>query len=120
MDETDGRVLARDIISKENIPPFRRSPYDGYALRAADTADASRETPVQLTVTEEVPAGSTATRAIGEGEAVKILTGAPVPEGADAIVKFEDTSFTEDTVTVFAPSKEGSNIVPVGEDVKRG
>ena len=47
VDETDGRVLARDIISKENIPPFRRSPYDGYALRAADTADASRETPVQ-------------------------------------------------------------------------
>lgn len=120
VDETDGRVLARDIISKENIPPFRRSPYDGYALRAADTADASRETPVQLTVTEEVPAGSTATRAIGEGEAVKILTGAPVPGGADAIVKFEDTLFTEDTVTVFAPSKEGSNIVPVGEDVKVG
>ncbi len=120
VEEADGRVLAEDVISKENIPPFRRSPYDGYALRAADTVNASRETPVQLAVTEEVPAGSTAAREIREGEAVKILTGAPVPEGATAIIKFEDTSFTEHTVTVFAPSREGSNIVPVGEDVKEG
>ena len=120
IEESNGRMLAANIISGENIPPFNRSPYDGYALRAADTAGASKEAPVQLSVIQEVPAGSTASREIREGEAVKILTGAPVPEGATAIVKFEDTLFTEDTVTISAPSKEGCNIVLVGEDVKEG
>lgn len=120
IEESNGRVLAANIISGENIPPFDRSPYDGYALRAADIAGASKEAPVQLSVIEEVPAGSTASREIREGEAIKILTGSPVPEGATAIVKFEDTLFTEETVTISAPSKEGCNIVPAGEDVKEG
>src|SRR5699024_9543057 len=71
-----GRVLAKDLIAAENIPPFDRSPYDGYAFRAADTEDASREHPVELTVLEEVAAGAVPTRPATPGMACKILTGA--------------------------------------------
>ena len=93
--QADGRVLAEDIISKENIPPFDRSPYDGYALIAADTVHASQDTPVSLKVIEEVPAGYAPVHRLNPGQAIKILTGAPVPSGATAIVKYEDTNFTE-------------------------
>lgn len=118
--QADGRVLAENIISRENIPPFDRSPYDGYALIAADTVHASQDTPVSLKVIEEVPAGYAPVHRLNPGQAVKILTGAPVPSGATAIVKYEDTVFTENEVTVFSPCREGSNIVPLGEDVKEG
>ena len=84
--ESGGRILAQDLIAVENVPPFDRSPYDGYALRAADTAGASGETPVTLRVLEEVPAGSVPTEIVTEGSAVKILTGAPIPQGADAVI----------------------------------
>ncbi|MGI6007837.1 MAG: gephyrin-like molybdotransferase Glp [Ruminococcus sp.] len=118
--EADRRVLAEDIISRENIPPFDRSPYDGYALIASDTVNASKENPVILSVIEEIPAGYAPAHEIKPGQAVKILTGAPVPAGATAIVKFEDTEYTKQTVTVFSPCKEGSNIVSAGEDVAAG
>ncbi|MGI6011079.1 MAG: gephyrin-like molybdotransferase Glp [Ruminococcus sp.] len=118
--EADGRVLAEDIISRESIPPFDRSPYDGYALIAADTVCASKENPVTLSVIEEVPAGYAPVHELNPGQAVKILTGAPVPSGATAIVKYEDTQFTDTAVSIFAPCREGSNIVLAGEDVKEG
>ena len=115
-----GRVLARDLIAQENVPPFDRSPYDGYAFRAADTADASRETPVTLRVIQEIAAGQTAAAAVTPGTAAKILTGAPIPPGADAVCMFEKTEFTADTVTLFAPFRPGENVIYAGEDVKRG
>ena len=87
--QADGRVLAEDIISKENIPPFDRSPYDGYALIAADTVHASQDTPVSLKVIEEVPAGYAPVHRLNPGQAIKILTGAPVPSGATAIVRYK-------------------------------
>lgn len=118
--EADGRVLATDIISKENIPPFKRSPYDGYALRAQDTDGAAQDTPVTLRIIEEVSAGHAPIKCVGEMEATKILTGAPVPDGATAIVKFEKTVFTDDDVTIFADCPAGDNIVPIGEDIKVG
>ncbi|MBR5381205.1 MAG: molybdopterin molybdotransferase MoeA [Oscillospiraceae bacterium] len=118
--EAQGRVLADDVTAAINVPPFDRSPYDGYALRGADTAAASRETPVTLRVVEELPAGRAPTEALTAGTASKILTGAPVPEGADAIVKFEDTAFTDDTVTLFAPVPPDTDIVYAGEDVREG
>ncbi len=120
LEEADGRILASDIVSDDNVPPFRRSPYDGYAIHAQDTAGASKEAPVHLSITEEIPAGSTAVRPVNEGEAVKIMTGAPVPDGLDAIIKFEDTSFTKEYVDIFSPVKTNSNIVPVGEDIEKG
>ena len=118
--DSGGRVLARDLTAAENIPAFDRSPYDGYAFRAADTAGASRETPVTLRILEEIPAGGVPQCEITAGTAAKILTGAPVPPGADAVIMFEKTAFTDETVSLFAPCRSGDNIVRVGEDVKQG
>ena len=84
-----GRILACRVLAKENIPPFDRSPYDGYAIRSADVAGAGHDTPVTLKIIEEVPAGHAPEKAVGPMEAVKILTGAPIPQGADAVVKYE-------------------------------
>lgn len=115
-----GRVLAQDLIAAENIPPFDRSPYDGYAFRAEDTQPASREQPVTFEIIEEVSAGAVPTKAVTPGTAVKILTGAPIPAGADCVCMYERTQFTKETVTLFAPIAPGENVVRAGEDVKKG
>jgi len=115
-----GRVLGEDIVSPENIPPFARSPYDGYAFRAADTLQAAKDNPVILEVIEEVPAGNAPTRIVSSGKAVKILTGSPIPEGADAVTKYEETEINGNLVSVFTPFQAGENIVPAGEDVPKG
>ncbi len=113
------RILAEDITAGIPVPSFAKSAYDGYALRQADTAAASPEHPVTLDVTEVIPAGSVPTCPITEGKAARIMTGAPVPEGADAIIMHERTSFTENTVTLTAPVTS-ANIIPPGEDVAAG
>lgn len=118
--ESGGRILAQDLVAEENIPPFDRSPYDGYAFRAADTEKASRETPVTLCILEEVPTGAVPTVPVTEGTAVKLLTGAPIPTGADTVIPYELTDFTDTAVTVFAPAKPGDNVVRTGEDVRKG
>lgn len=120
LSQCGGRVLAQALIARENVPAFDRSPYDGYALRAGDTACTSREHPVTLRILEEVPAGAVPTQAVTPGTATKILTGAPIPEGADAVVMFEKTAFTADEVTLFAPLSPGDNIVRTGEDIRCG
>lgn len=118
--DCSGRILGQDVIAKENIPPFDRSPYDGYAFRSEDVQNAAKNHPITLKILEEIAAGSIPHFKVTEGCAVKILTGAPIPEGADAVVMFEMTEFTEDTVTLFEPVKPGSNIIFAGEDVKKG
>lgn len=118
--ESGGRILAQELIASENIPPFDRSPYDGYALRASDTANTSRETPVMLRVLEEVPAGAVPTNPVRKRTAIKLSTGAPLPQGADTVIPFEHTDFTEDTVTIFSPMRAGENIIRAGEDVRKG
>lgn len=118
--DASGRVLACDVAAMEDIPPFDRSPLDGYAVRSADIAAAGKDSPVTLKIIGEVPAGYVAERGPKEGEAVKILTGAPIPEGADVVVRYEDTSFTEEEVTLHEPMDPGSNIVRAGEDVRSG
>lgn len=115
-----GRVLAQDLIAAENIPPFDRSPYDGYAFRAGDTLGASRDCPVTLRILEEVPAGAVPACEVVPGTATKVLTGAPVPPGADCVCMFERTAFTKESVTLFAPMQPGDNVVRAGEDVKKG
>ena len=114
-----GRVLASDIVATTDIPPFDRSPFDGYALRTADTAAATAGAPVTLQILEEVPAGSLPTVAVTAGTAVKILTGSPVPKGADTVVKYELTKFDKDTVTLFEPVAR-QDITRQGEDVTVG
>lgn len=115
-----GRVLAEDIIAEDNVPPFDRSPYDGYALRSADTLSASYTSPVSLNIIEEVPAGAVPTKPCTEGCAVKILTGAPIPEGADCVVKYENTRFSESSVEICFPLSPGESIIRAGEDVIKG
>ena len=118
--EAGGRVLAQRVTAGRDVPPFDRSPYDGYAFRAADTAGAAKDHPVTLRVLEEIPAGSMWTRTVTPGTAVKILTGAPIPPGADAVTKYEDTEFSDDTVTISAAFNAEENVVLRGEDVHVG
>ena len=120
LSQCGGRILAQDLIAQENIPAFDRSPYDGYAVRAADTASASKENPVGLRILEEIPAGAVPAKKVIAGTAAKVLTGALIPEGADAVIMYEKTKFTDEDVALFAPVKAGDNIVWAGEDVRKG
>lgn len=115
-----GRVLAGMVVAAEDVPPFDRSPYDGYAFRAADTIGIDDAHPVTLRILEEIPAGHVGRCEVTPGTAVKVLTGSPLPEGADAIVPFEETRFTDQTVTLFKPAAPGGNVIRAGEDVRAG
>ena len=120
LDACAGRVLAEALVAAEDVPPFDRSPYDGYALRAADTEGMDGNHAVTLRILEEVPAGHVGCCTITPGTAVKVLTGSPLPSGADAIVPFEETHFTERTVTLYKPVNPGDNVICAGDDVKAG
>ncbi len=115
-----GCVLGEDIISGRTIPPLANSAMDGYAVMAADTAFASRENPIVLNVLEDVPAGKVATQPIRKGQAIRIMTGAPLPAGADAVIRVEDTEAEENRVKVLAAAVSGLDIREAGEDVKTG
>jgi len=114
------RILGEPLLAAANVPAFDRSPLDGYAVRSEDTVSASQENSVTLTILEEIPAGGVPHCPITPGTAVKILTGAPIPPGADAVIMFEETEFTPEQVTLFRPLKPDSNIVHAGDDVKIG
>ena len=114
-----GRVLAQDLASRVDHPSVDNSALDGYACRAADTVGATRDKPVKLNVIGDVPAGSFLEGEVGPGQAVSIYTGAPVPKGADAIIRVEDTARVGDEVTLFAPANE-NDIRPKGQDFHTG
>lgn len=119
--ESLGRVLGEDIIAPRDNPPWDNSAMDGFAVRSEDLAqEHAIAKPVVLRVIEDVPAGKVARKSVGVGEAIRIMTGAPVPKGANAVVKVEDTEHTPDSVTIFKPEPRGSNIRPQGEDVRKG
>ncbi|MBR5109716.1 MAG: molybdopterin molybdotransferase MoeA [Clostridia bacterium] len=120
LEEAAGRVLAFDLRAAEDVPPFDRSAYDGYAFRAEDICGASRENPATLRITETVAAGCMPALPVTPGKAAHLMTGAKIPEGADCVINFERTSFTEESVTVYAPLRPGDNIVKRGEDVAAG
>lgn len=115
-----GRVLAEDAVAAEAIPPFDRSPLDGYAVRSADTRLSSRESPAVLRVIDFIAAGHTSFKEIKAGEAARIMTGAPIPKGADCIIRFEDTVFTDKEVRIFEPQNADGNYIHAGEDVRAG
>ena len=115
-----GRVLAQEVTAKMNVPPFSRSAYDGYALRARDTEQASAENPVSFKILEELRAGEMPHDPVTKQEAVKLLTGAAIPPGADAVIKYEVTKYTKKQVTIYEPLKSGSNIIKEGEDIRQG
>jgi molybdopterin molybdotransferase len=118
IDDCLGRVLADDAVSPVDLPPWDNSAMDGFAVRSADIEGASREHPVELKLIESVQAGGSPSLPVGKQEAIKIMTGAPIPEGADSVVRVEHTEATGDVVRVLASSDARRNIRPRGEDVK--
>jgi len=119
-----GYVLAEDIIADMDIPAFDRSMMDGFAVRSKDTNTASIERPATLKVVEEIPAGAVPLKQVQAGEAARIMTGAMIPRGADAVCRFEATKDgfqTEVTVAaILIPIKRGDNIFQQGEDIRNG
>jgi molybdopterin molybdotransferase len=111
-----GAVVAVDVIASEAVPPFANSAMDGYAVRSTDTIGA----PVDLKVVGMIAAGSAPDRAVGAGEAMRIMTGAPMPDGADAVVLVERTQTNGDRVTIEIHVESGTSVRGVGEDVKSG
>lgn len=115
-----GLVLGQDVEAPEPLPAFANSGMDGYAVRAADVAAASEDQAVELRVVGEVVAGASSDRSVGPGEAMRIMTGAPVPPGADAIVPVEVTSGGNGDVRIHRASAHGQHVRPVGQDVSPG
>lgn len=115
-----GLVLAGRVVSPETVPPFTNSAMDGFAVRAGDCAGASAGSPVLLEVLEDVPAGSVARGAVRPGTAIRIMTGAPLPEGADSVVPVEATAADGGRVRLAAPVKPGANVRRAGEDLREG
>ncbi len=115
-----GRVLAGDAVATEDLPPFMNSAMDGYAVRAVDTAGANATHPRRLALAGEVPAGSVYGGTLDAGHAIRILTGAPVPAGADAVIQQELTRTGEGWVEVQAAIGPGTNTRAAGDDVRRG
>lgn len=120
LDDVLGRVLSEDVHSDIDMPPFDKALMDGYALQGADIASASQNTPVILDVIEEIPAGTVPQKRVERGQASQIMTGAPVPEGADTVIMVEDTEPHADVqkVRVLDTTETGRNIARLGEDVR--
>jgi molybdopterin molybdotransferase len=120
LDDALDSVLAEDVVSPLDVPPWTNSAMDGYAARGEDVRGASEAHPVQLRVIEQVPAGHFPTRAIRPGECTRIFTGAPLPEGSDSVIRQEDTDGGAQTVTILKDRDIGVNIRKAGEDIRRG
>lgn len=116
-----GRILAEDVYSKFDIPALDNSAMDGYALRSQDTTDISENKPEIFEIIELVRAGFMPSKVVGVKQVIKIMTGAPIPKGADSVVKVEDTQAESETrVRVFNRADSGINIRRSGEDIKKG
>lgn len=124
-----GRVLAAPLVADLSLPPFANSSMDGFAVRAADVSTANPDRPVMLRVVGDIPAGATTTSPVGAGEAARIMTGAPLPPGADAVVPVEQTDQAwhsgddaplPEQVAIHASVKVGDSVRPVGEDITAG
>jgi len=115
-----GRTLAEDIYAGFDIPGFDRAAMDGYAVLSKDTSSASKKKPVVLEVIADVPAGYSTKKVVKSGKAVRIMTGAPMPQGANAVVMVEDTKKEEGRVKIFRRVTGQENVSLAGEDVKKG
>ena len=119
--EALGCVIAQDCVATEPMPPFANTAMDGYAVRAVDVAGASPDTPVHLQVIDTVLAGAPSSRRVGAEQAVRIMTGAPMPVGADAVVMVERTNAVDEkTVEIFDAAPVGQHVRGVGEDIDPG
>ena len=121
------RVLAQPVVSAINVPPFANSAMDGYAVVADDVATAAAESPVDLQVIDNIPAGATPVKTVAPQTCARIMTGAPLPDGANAVIRFEETSeylpagdMADDRVLIFSSVAAGDNVRLAGEDIKAG
>lgn len=114
------RVLYGDVKSKINNPPFNKSVFDGYAFKSEDSKGTSKENPIELKIVDEIFAGDFSEIEIKHGEAIRIMTGAPIPVGADCVLKQEETERHGDLVKIFKEMKANENISFMGEDIKIG
>ena len=116
-----GRVLAEDIAAPHDVPPYDNSAMDGYAVRSEDVRAATRENPVVLEVLEDLPAGYVSQHSVGKQQAIRIMTGAPIPKGADAVVRVEDTTRGEgQKVLIFHAVPPQYDTRLAGEDIRQG
>jgi molybdopterin molybdotransferase len=118
--EAQKRVIGEDVFAPHNIPSADNSAMDGYAVRHIDTRGATKDKPLQLKIIEDIPAGKVALKKIKKGEAARIMTGAVIPEGADSVIRQEDTKKDGNTVILYASVTKGQNIRFAGEDVRTG
>ncbi len=118
--EAYNRVLNEDVVSKLDIPPFNRSTVDGYAMKAEDTFGGDENEPATVKVSGAVNIGEPPNIKVEKGEAVEIVTGAPIPEGADAVVMVEDTEREDEGLNVFTPVTQGENVMKKGSDLRMG
>ncbi|WP_117168985.1 gephyrin-like molybdotransferase Glp [Paraliobacillus sediminis] len=116
------RFVAEDIVADHDVPPFNRSPYDGYAIHASDTVDASIEEPIEIKVIGEIGAGSVFNQSVEAGQAIRIMTGAAIPGDCDAIIMLEQVKRNETKDTIFISQKvnKKENVSFQGEDTKKG
>lgn len=114
------RIICNDIISEVDVPNFDKSPLDGYAFKKEDAITATSEKPVRLEVIDLIMAGDVSEKTIMNGQAVRIMTGGKIPNGANCVVRYEDTSFTDRYVDIFSPIGKNVNIIGKGEDIKKG
>ncbi len=120
LDDCVGRVLAEDVVARASAPPWDNSSMDGYAVRSTDVAGARENDPTPLSVTGDIPAGTFASGSVGTGEAMRIMTGAPIPKGADCVVRLEDTDRGMKSVMIRVPAAAGRNVRYAGEDFREG
>jgi molybdenum cofactor synthesis domain-containing protein len=119
--KANGRVLAQEVVSSADVPPFSRAAMDGYAVRAGDTAGATRPSPRRLQRIETIFTGQVPRRRVDAGQCAEVATGAPMPDGADAVVMVEDTDVDESgRVAVFAPVEPRQNVGQQGADIRKG
>ncbi|TFE01851.1 gephyrin-like molybdotransferase Glp [Jeotgalibacillus sp. R-1-5s-1] len=121
IEQANGRILAEDVTATHPVPPFDRSPYDGFAIRSEDSVEATRDQPVTFTVTETIGAGSVQSKPVGPYEAARIMTGAMLPEECDAIVMLELTTEPEPgKMSIKRSFSPGQDVSFKGEDIAHG
>lgn len=119
LEEALGRRVGEDIFAPMDQPPFDRSPLDGYAFAAADSVGATREEPVALSVVATIYAGGCFAGAVGSGQCVKLMTGAPIPKGCDCVIRKEETDEGQGTVHIYTELRPYQNFCYRGEDIRR-
>ena len=118
--EAHKRVLAEDIMAYHDSPPFDKSAMDGFALKGENTFGASQSAPKEFKIIDAIGAGDFSSKTVGENEAIVIATGAPVPDGADAVIMKEYTTTDGDDLTIFSQVTPGENVSPKSEDIRKG